>query len=145
MTKVFRILQLKGLGLPQDEIASSCAVSKSTVSKVLKKASELKIILPLRPSVTEEQITQLFLQSQEEASIIPTRLNRVLPDFDYIRKELKRSGVTKNAFGQNTVLNAQHLAKTLLCILSSVILYNRTRKSTVQPCILSVSPVSRLR
>lgn len=95
MTKVFRILQLKGLGLPQGEIASSCAVSKSTVSKVLKKASELKIALPLSPSVTEEQITQLFLQSQEEASIITTRLNRVLPDFDYIRKELKRSGVTK--------------------------------------------------
>lgn len=41
MTRVFRILQLKGLGLPQGEIASSCAVSKSTVSKVLKKASEL--------------------------------------------------------------------------------------------------------
>ena len=41
MTKFFRILQLKGLGLPQGEIASSCAVSKSTVSKVLKKASEL--------------------------------------------------------------------------------------------------------
>ena len=37
MTKVFRILQLKGLGLPQGEIASSCAVSRSTVSKVLKK------------------------------------------------------------------------------------------------------------
>ena len=33
----------KGLGLPQGEIASSCAVSKSTVSKVLKKASELGI------------------------------------------------------------------------------------------------------
>ena len=95
MTKVFRILQLKGLGLPQGEIASSCAVSKSTVSKVLKKASELGIALPLSPSITEEQITQLFLQSQEESSIIPTRLNRVLPDFDYIRKELKRSGVTK--------------------------------------------------
>ena len=47
MTKVFRILQLKGLGLPQGEIASSCAVSKSTVSKVLKKASELGIALPL--------------------------------------------------------------------------------------------------
>ena len=95
MTKVFRILQLKGLGLPQGEIASSCAVSKSTVSKVLKKASELGIALPLSPAITEEQITQLFLQSQEESSIIPTRLNRVLPDFDYIRKELKRSGVTK--------------------------------------------------
>lgn len=51
--------------------------------------------MPLSSSITEEQITQLFLQSQEEASIIPTRLNRVLPDFDYIRKELKRSGVTK--------------------------------------------------
>ena len=95
MTKVFRILQLKGLGLPQGEIASSCAVSKSTVSKVLKKASELGIALPLSPSITEEQITQLFLQSQEEASIIPTRLNRVLQDFNCIRKEPKRSGVTK--------------------------------------------------
>ena len=52
MTKVFRILQLEGLGLPQGEIASSCAVSKSTVSKVIKKASELGIALPLSPSIT---------------------------------------------------------------------------------------------
>ena len=145
MTKVFRILQLKGLGLPQGEIASSCAVSKSTVSKVLKKASELKIALPLSPSVTEEQITQLFLQSQEEASIITTRLNRVLPDFDYIRKELKRSGVTKKRLWTEYCAKCSASGQKPLCILSSVILYNRTKKSIVQLCILSASPVNRLR
>ena len=146
MTKVFRILQLKGLGLPQGEIASSCAVSKSTVSKVLKKASELGIALPLSPAITEEQITQLFLQSQEESSIIPTRLNRVLPDFDYIRKELKRSGVTKKRLWTEYCAKCSASGqKPFMYFPSSVILYNRTRKNTVQLCILSASPVNRLK
>ena len=60
MTKVFRILQLKGLGLPQGEIASSCAVSKSTASKLLKKASELGITLPLGGTTIADWLYRLI-------------------------------------------------------------------------------------
>ena len=72
MTKVFRILQLKGLGLPQGEIASSCAVSKSTVSKVLKKASELGIALPLSSSYSHKKKQALFLLGLTEFYQIST-------------------------------------------------------------------------
>ncbi|MCD8082224.1 MAG: helix-turn-helix domain-containing protein, partial [Clostridiales bacterium] len=46
MTKYREILRLKSLGFSERNIAQSCSVSRNTVSKVVKRASELGISWP---------------------------------------------------------------------------------------------------
>ncbi|WP_426743124.1 hypothetical protein [Mediterraneibacter faecis] len=44
-----------------------------------------------------------------------------MPDYDYIRKELLRNGVTKSSYGQNTWSIAVLMERNLLCILKAYI------------------------
>ena len=53
MTKYREILRLSSLGLSQQNIATSCGVSKKTVNRVLKRANELNIHWPLGPNDTD--------------------------------------------------------------------------------------------
>lgn len=90
MTKYREILRLKALKLSQQDIASSCNVSKKTVNRVLKWAEELNIFWPLGDNETDDVIEgKLFPSAKQTAS------NKKMPDFDYIRKELLRNGVSK--------------------------------------------------
>ena len=54
MTKYREILRLKSLGISEREIATSCGVSRNTVARVCKRASELNIQWSLEPSVTDK-------------------------------------------------------------------------------------------
>ena len=53
MTKYREILRLSSLGISQQSIADSCSVSKKTVNRVLRRAKELDISLPLDESDTD--------------------------------------------------------------------------------------------
>lgn len=46
MTKYREILRLKSLGFSERNIAQSCGVSRNTVAKVLKKATEINLSWP---------------------------------------------------------------------------------------------------
>lgn len=101
MTKYREIIRLQSLMISERTIAESCGVSRNTVSKVLKKAKELKISWPLGPEMTDARLEELLFPKTK------TTANKRLPDYDYIRKELLRNGVNKNSSGWNTVRNAE--------------------------------------
>ena len=89
MTKYREILRLKNLGFSERNIALSCGVSRNTVSKVLKRADELNIHWPLDFDMTDAVLEETLFPKDKSAT------NKRMPDFDYIRKELLRNGVSK--------------------------------------------------
>jgi transposase len=91
MTKYREILREKSLGLSQQKIADGCKVSKKTVNKVLKRATELGISWPLSENRTDQSLEELLFPKKKEQPEIAGRL----PDYDYVHKELLRNGVTK--------------------------------------------------
>ena len=60
MTKYREIIRLQSLMISERTIAESCGVSRNTVSKVLKKAKELKISWPLGPEMTDARLGELL-------------------------------------------------------------------------------------
>jgi transposase len=90
MTKYREILRLKSLGFSERNIALSCSVSRKTVAKVSSRAQELCISWPLDESQTDSVLEKtMFPKVKSENS-----RNR-MPDYDYIRKELLKNGVSK--------------------------------------------------
>lgn len=89
MTKYREILRLKSLGFGERNIVQSCGVSRNTVAKVLKKATEMNLSCPLDIDITDTVLEKLMFPKEKSAT------NKRMPDFDYIRKELLRNGVNK--------------------------------------------------
>lgn len=90
MTKYREILRLSSLNLSQQNIAHGCNVSKKTVNRVLKRAKELGISWPLDANETDAVLAEKFSPSAKQV-----KTNKRMPDYDYIRKELLRNGVSK--------------------------------------------------
>ncbi len=91
MTRYREILRLHAMGLSQRNIAYSCSASKTTVNRVIKRADELGITWPLNDDQTDGVLAdKLFPASKKE-----TMKAKRTPDFNYIRKELLKNGVTK--------------------------------------------------
>ena len=91
MTKYREILRLAALGFSMRNIALSCSVSRNTVSKVLAAAKEKSVAWPLDDSQTDKVLeTLLFPKDKSKEGT-----DRPLPDYEYIRKELLRNGVSK--------------------------------------------------
>jgi transposase len=88
MTNYREILRLHSLGISGRSIATSCACSRNTVAKVLNRAQELGVIWPLKEGLSDIELQQMFFP---EAN---TPLCRKRPDYDYIHKEMAKSGVT---------------------------------------------------
>ncbi len=91
MTKYREILRLASLGFSNRSIALSVPCSRNTVAKVLKMAQELKLCWPLQDNQTDEVLEKLFYPQ------LNNRPQKREPDYDYIRKELLRNGVSKKA------------------------------------------------
>ena len=89
MTKHREIIRLKSLEFSERNIALSCSVSRNTVSRICKKAEELNLFWPLDESMTDERLEKLMFPKEKSA------MNRRMPDYAYIRKELLRNGVSK--------------------------------------------------
>ena len=89
MTKYREILRLKSLGFSDRNIARSCSVSRNTVKRVIDRASEMNLSWPLDDSITDASLDELLFPSDRSAT------DRRLPDYDYVCKELLRSGVSK--------------------------------------------------
>ena len=90
MTKYLEIIRLTGLGFSQRNIMASCGVSQKTVVKVQKRARELNISWPLDESMTDTELQRLMFSKESKVSA-----KKRMPDYDYIRKELLRNGVSK--------------------------------------------------
>lgn len=105
-----------------------------------KRARELNISWPLDESMTDTELQRLMFSKESKVSA-----NKRMPDYDYIRKELLRNGVSKNSYGRNTWRIAVPMVKNHSCIHSSAITSNRMSRSIVLPCISTVNPVNRLK
>ena len=141
MTKYREIIRLTGLGFSQRNIMASCGVSQKTVVKVQKRARELNISWPLDESMTDTELQRLMFSKESKVSA-----NKRIPDYDYIRKELLRNGVSKKLlWTEYTWRIAVPMVKNHSCIHSSAITSNRMSRSIVLPCISTVNPVSRLK
>lgn len=88
MTNYREILRLNSQGISQRSIAASCACSRNTISKVLKRAQELSLAWPLKEGITDGELHKLLFPE------VAVPLSRKHPDCDYIHKEMAKSGVT---------------------------------------------------
>lgn len=91
MRKVRDVLRMKFLyGLGDRAIAESCSVSRSSVSKYVRRAREAGLSWPLPESMSDIDIERLLLRSPSESN----RHSPILPDWSEIHKSLKRKGMT---------------------------------------------------
>ncbi len=90
MKKIEEVLRLKyEKGLSHRAIASSCAISASTVSEYLTHAKAAGLSWPLPEGITPEQLeARLYPERAPSGRVIPQ------PDWRKVHKELKRRGVT---------------------------------------------------
>ena len=141
MTKYREILRLKSLNLSQQNIAHNCNVSKKTVNRVLKHAAELGISWPLDENDTDAVLAEKLFPSAKQVTSV-----KRMPDYDYIRKELLRNGVTKKLLWTEYLEDCRANGdEPLMYIHSSAITSNRTSRNIVLPCMSTVNPANRLR
>ncbi|MHB1407417.1 MAG: hypothetical protein ACYCV0_17730 [Desulfitobacteriaceae bacterium] len=83
------ILRLHSQGVSQRGIAASCQCSRTTIRTVIESAERKGML----GSFSEKDLTDANLQEL----LFPekgTQAKRKLPDFEYIHKEMAKSGVT---------------------------------------------------
>lgn len=90
MTKYRKILKLHSLGFSQQNIAYSCSISKKTVNRIVKKASEINLSWPLDDNQTDVAIAELLFPTAQN-----NKSTKRMPDLVYIHKELLKNGVSK--------------------------------------------------
>lgn len=91
MRKIREILRLKyETKLSNRAIASACKVSNSTVGEYLKRAKAAGVNWPIREIEEDELYKQLFPEKERD----PTQRVIPLPNWEEIRKEKLRKGVT---------------------------------------------------
>jgi transposase len=88
MNRYREIIRLLNQGISQRNIALSCQCSRNTVSVVAARAQETNLKWPLPAEVTDADLEKQLLGER-----IPEP-DRVLPDWEKIRRELLRKGVT---------------------------------------------------
>ena len=97
MSKEKQILHMLLDGYSQRRIASTLCVSRNTVAKVAKAASDHQLLKDALESMEEMEIHNTLFP---EEALLPTL---VTPDFPYIHKELLKSGVTLKLLWQEYV------------------------------------------
>ena len=88
MTNYREILRLHSQGISQRSIAISCACSRNTVAKVVKRAADIEVSWPLKNNMSDAELQKLLFPEV----ILPS--SRKQPDCEYIHKEMAKSGVT---------------------------------------------------
>ncbi len=140
MTKYHEILRLTALRLSQRNIIQSIGVSQNTIVKVQRRAQELHLSWTLDEALTDAALEKLMFPKEAKVS-----LQKRMPDFYYIQKELLRNGVNKNSSGRNIWRNAAKPVTIPSCILSSAITSSRMSRNDGQPCTSAGNPVNRLK
>jgi transposase len=88
MRKIREVLRLKHeLCLSDRKIATSCNMGATSVKRCLSRAKSAGLTWPLAPGLDDAQLELLLYPSEK-------RFKREEPDFEHIRQELKRPGVT---------------------------------------------------
>lgn len=91
LRKIREILRLKEeTGLSNRAIARACKISNSTVGEYLRRAQAAHLHWPLPEEMSEDELYQRMFPGET----VPVEIERPLPDFEYLKNELKKKGVT---------------------------------------------------
>ena len=138
MSKEKPILQMLRDGYSQRHIASFLHVSRNTVARVAKAASEHQLPNDVLESMDEVEIRHTLFP---EEALIPTL---VTPDFPYIHKELLKNGVTLKLLWQEYVDTCRNTGKLPMAI-PSIVSYIRIMLHSINlPCISNINLVINL-
>ena len=89
MTNYREILRLRSLGINNSQIAESMMLSRQTVITVVKRAAKEGLDWQSAEGLSDRELTaKLFPNGQSTATYL-------MPDYDYIHKELQKPGVTQ--------------------------------------------------
>jgi len=88
MTNYREILRLDSLGINHAQIARSTGHSRQTIVSVLKKADQKGISYCDVVALADRDLAQMFIDGG------PAKLGYKMPDYEYIHKEMAKSGVT---------------------------------------------------
>ena len=91
MTNYREILRLHSLGHSIHGIALSVPCARNTASRTVKRAQAVGLEWQQAQSMTDGEIEKVLFARTDELH----DSERAMPDFDYMRKELQRNGVTK--------------------------------------------------
>jgi transposase len=92
MRKIAEVLRLKwACRLTNREIARSCSISHSTVSEYVKRAEAVGITYPIPEALNEDELYRLLFPEKAKAADLAVK---PLPDWEKVRKELKKRNVT---------------------------------------------------
>ena len=91
LRKIREILRLKEeAGLSNRAISRACKISNSTVGEYLRRAKAANLSWPLPDGMSEEELYQQLFPEE----LLPVDSDRPEPNYEYIKKELKKKGVT---------------------------------------------------
>lgn len=90
LRKIREILRLQEAGLSNRAIARACKISNSTVGEYLRRAQAAGLRWPLPEGLSEEELFQKLFPS----SGLENTPERPLPNWETVREELKKKGVT---------------------------------------------------
>ena len=88
MSKEKQILQLRTKGYSQRRIADTLKVSRNTVAKVFKALEKHPVSEDSLNTLNDQELHQQLFPEESQVSVLVT------PDYDYVHKELLKSGVT---------------------------------------------------
>lgn len=89
MRKIREVLRLKwGCGLGDRAVAAGCGLSRSTVSKYVRRAKEAGLAWPLPENLTDEELERRVVPVPQAGRAL------ALPDWLEVHRQLKRKGVT---------------------------------------------------
>lgn len=83
------ILELHASGLSQNQIAKTRHLSKTSVSTVLRIATEKGVTFNDISTIADDELYHMFFPDKFQTAQLYQ-----LPDYDYVHSELKRIGVT---------------------------------------------------
>lgn len=114
MRRIREVLRLKwACGLGDRAVAQGCSISRSTVSKYVRRAREAGLSWPLPEGMTEEELARrLFPEAAPMGGAV-----KVLPDWVQVHQELKRKGVTlRLVWEEYKQAHPQGLQYTQFCV-----------------------------
>jgi len=88
MTNYKEILRLESFGINRSQIAAALSCSRTTVITVLKKAEEKGLTFQKAEQRSNREIADMLFPGE------PGKLTYKMPDYDYIHREMAKSGMT---------------------------------------------------
>jgi transposase len=88
MTNYREILRLRSLGLNHSQIADSLCISRTTVIHTLQRATATETDWRAADSMTDKELAEKLFPSATKAAY-------KMPDYDYVHREMAKSGMTQ--------------------------------------------------